>query len=174
MYRPFLIMATAYNLLTEADINAILREVVDKFLIPRFDDLGMNASGKWKDSLQTEYDKATSVGKIRGMDYTKFLTIGRNPNADQSEEGLRAFAVWAGNTFIGDWVRDKGISADPIAVAYSIGKNGTTWKQKGGSNLLEVFQEKQTIDFITSRVRAVVTPRVAEQLRRNARSIRIN
>lgn len=160
--------------MTTEEINSILREVVDKFLIPRFDELKMNASGQWKDSLQTEYDQASKIGKIKGMDYTRFLTIGRNPNADQSEEALRAFAVWAGNTFIGDWVRDKGISADPIAVAYSIGKNGTTWRRQGGSNLLEVFQEKETMDFITSRVKAIVTPKVAELLRRNARSIRIN
>lgn len=167
-------MATSLNLLTDQEVNAILREVVDKFLIPRFNELKMNASGQWIDSLRTDFDRSTKIGTIKGMDYTRFLTIGRNPNADQSEEALRAFAVWAGNTFIGDWVRDKGITADPIAVAYSIGKNGTTWKRRGGSNLLEVFQEQKTIDFIRSKIKGIVTPKVAEHLRRQFRNLRNN
>jgi hypothetical protein len=160
-------MAETHILLTSDEINAILREVIDKFLIPRFNQLGMKASGKWIDSLQTEYD-GKRVGKIKGQFYTQFLTRGRNKNRDQSPEALRRWAVWAGNTFIKQWCLDKGITADPIAVAYSIAKNGTSWLRQGGSDLLEVLEEPETLDFIRSKIRTALQPKIANQMRRTA------
>lgn len=160
-------MAKKYYLLTDQEIVSIIREVVDQILIPRFYELKMNASGKWVDSLAVTYD-GNGTAKIRGQYYSYWLAKGRNPNANQDPEVLRRWAVWAGNTFIKQWVQDKGIAADPIAVAYSIARKGTSWKRSNGSDLLEVLTYPKTIEFIQQRIKSVVRPKVAEALRRNA------
>ena len=155
-----------FKFLTDEDVAAVLQGVIDEFLIPKFKELNMNASGKWIASLETER-RATNEGVIRGVDYSYWLAKGRNPNQKQSPEALRAWAVWAGNTFIKDWVRNKGISANPIAVAMSIAKKGTTWKRKGGSDLLEVLESPEVQRYVAERFKMIITPRVAEEMRRN-------
>lgn len=160
----------AHDYFTEAEILMILEEVVDNFLLPRFNELKMEASGEWRQSIEVVYDGADR-GRIRGRFYSYWLAHGRAGNRDQSPEALRRWAVWAGKSFIADWVRDKGIAADPIAVAYSIAQRGTTWKKRGGSNLLEVLEEPQTIAYIQKRMRAIVAPKIADELRRSAAEI---
>ena len=155
-----------FKFLTDEDVAAVLQGVIDEFLIPKFKELNMNASGKWIASLETER-RSKNEGVIRGIDYSYYLVNGRGANQDQSPEGLRAWAVWAGNTFIKDWVRNKGISANPIAVAMSIAKKGTTWKRKGGSDLLEVLESPEVQRYVAERFKMIITPRVAEEMRRN-------
>ena len=155
-----------FKFLTDEDVAAVLQGVIDEFLIPKFKELNMNASGKWIASLETER-RATNVGVIRGIDYSYYLVNGRGANTDQSLEGLRKWAVWAGNTFIKDWVQAKGLTANPIAVAMSIAKKGTTWKRKGGSDLLEVLESPEVQKYVAERFKMIITPRVAEEMRRN-------
>ena len=155
-----------FKFLTDEDVAAVLQGVIDEFLIPKFKELNMNASGKWIASLGTER-RSNKEGVIRGIDYSYWLSKGRNPNSDQSPEALRAWAVWAGNTFIKDWVRNKGLAADPIAVAYNIAKKGTSWKRKGGSDLLEVLESPEVQKYVAERFKMIITPRVAAELRRN-------
>lgn len=155
-----------FKFLTDEDVAAVLQGVIDEFLIPKFKELNMNASGKWIASLETER-RAPNVGVIRGIDYSYYLVNGRGANQDQSPEGLRAWAVWAGNTFIKDWVQAKGLTANPIAVAMSIAKKGTTWKRKGGSDLLEVLESPEVQRYVAERFRMIITPRVAEEMMRN-------
>lgn len=155
-----------FNFLTDEDVAAVLQGVIDEFLIPKFKELNMNASGKWIKSLETER-RGPNEGVIRGIDYSYYLVKGRGANNDQSPEGLRKWAVWAGNTFIKDWVRNKGITADPIAVAMSIAKKGTSWKRKGGSDLLEVLESPEVQRYVAERFRMIITSRVATELRRN-------
>lgn len=155
------------SFLTSEDITAVIEGVVDNFLIPRFMELNMNASGEWVKSLEVEI-RGTNEAVIRGRDYTYFLTRGRGPNQNQDPAALRRWAVWAGNTFIKEWVQDKGLSANPIAVAMGIAKKGTTWKRKGGSDLLEVLTEPDTLRYIEERLRQIVQPRIVEELQRNA------
>ena len=155
-----------FKFLTDEDVAAVLQGVIDGFLIPKFKELNMNASGKWIASLETER-RGINTGVIRGIDYTYWLVNGRNANKDQSPEALRKWAVWAGNTFIKDWVQAKGLTANPIAVAMSIAKKGTTWKRKGGSDLLEVLETPEVQRYVAERIRGIITPRVAEEMRRN-------
>jgi hypothetical protein len=153
---------------TDAEIISVMIDVIDKFLVPRYKELGMKASGEWEQTLGADRTGMNSA-VIKGRFYTEFLTKGRGQNRDQSPEGLRRWAVWAGSTFIKDWVQAKGLAANPIAVAYNIAKNGTSWKRKGGSDLLEVLTEPETINFVNQKLAALARPRIAEQLRRNAR-----
>lgn len=157
---------TDYQYITDEDVAAVLQGVIDEFLIPKFQELNMNASGEWVASLETERRSPTE-GVIRGRDYSYWLAKGRGANQEQSPEGLRRWAVWAGKTFIADWVRNKGLAADPIAVAMSIAKKGTSWKRKGGSDLLEVLESPEVQKYVAERFKRIITPRVAEELRRN-------
>lgn len=156
-----------YKLLTNQDLLTVIEGVVDEFLIPRFMELNMDASGEWLKSLEV-IASGDREAVIRGRDYSYYLVRGRGPNQNQDPAALRRWAVWAGNTFIKEWVRDKGISADPIAVAMSIAKKGTSWKRKGGSNLLEVLIEPQTLKYIEDRLKTIVQPRIIDELQRNA------
>jgi len=132
--------------LSNERIKEVLDQVTEKYLIPKFYELNMNASGRWVATLGT--DAANNVGHITGMDYTKYLVEGRPPNEDQDPKKLRAWAYYYGTTVIADWAKSKGITADPIAIAYNIAKKGTTWKAKGGSDLLEVLQSPEVRSFI--------------------------
>jgi len=157
-----------YDFWTEAEVITVMFGVIDKFLIPRFHELKMRASGDWEQSLAAE---RTGINQavIKGQFYSEFLAKGRNQNRDQSPEAIRRWAVWAGSTFIKDWVQDKGIAANPIAIAYGIARKGTSWKRQGGSNLLEVLTEPETVAYVQKELGVFAKPRIAEALRRNAR-----
>lgn len=111
-----------------------IKETIQKFLdsklkidlIESYEKNNRKASGTWGRTLTeyiTESENKINFG-IKGEYYTYWMQNGRNPNKDQSPEGLLKFARWAGSTFIKQWIIDKGISANPFAVAYSIAKNG--------------------------------------------------
>lgn len=159
-----------FNFWTDQEVLDVTQEVVDRWLLPKFRDLNMRASGEWEASLEV---KRTGINEsaIFGRPYTEFLTKGRSPNANQDPQALRRWAVWAGSTFIKKWVQDKGLDLDPIGVAYNIAKHGTTWKHKGGSDLLEVLQSPEVLDFIRAKLATIASTRIAEQMRRDAQNI---
>lgn len=103
-------------------------EGIRRDLIANYDRLGLRASGQWERSLKsfvTEDGSKISAGMF-GQDYTYWIENGRRKNQDQTDEGLKAWVGWAGSTFIDKWVHDKGISANPYAVAWKIAKKGWT------------------------------------------------
>ncbi len=131
---------------TEQEMELILKDAIDALFIPHFMALGMNASGQWKNNVEARGNT------IWGMDYTEYLANGRSPNSNQSPEALKAWVGWAGSTIIAQWVKDKGLNLNPYAVAQNIARKGTTWKQKGGSDLLEFLNSKPFLDFIQNRI----------------------
>lgn len=145
-------------------IIEVLEKVVDRYLIPKFNELNMKASGEWLASLSVEADK--NAGVIKGKDYTQYLVQGRPPNSDQSPEALRAWAVYYGKTVIADWARAKGVTIDPIAIAYKIARDGTTWHEKGGSDLLEVLQSAEVKAFIEREMSAYMATQVGLSIKR--------
>lgn len=145
-------------ILSKESIEKVLQEIVDKFLIPKFKDLGMNASGRWIDSLEVEFD---GNGYIKGEDYTKYLVEGRPPN-NMSELEMRNWAVYYGRTVIKDWADSKGITIDPIAIAYKIAREGTNY-YPNGTDLLEVLQSKEVTDYFNERVTGLMIVNVQAQ-----------
>ena len=128
-------MATT-DYISDTDVERILRELIDLFLIPRFEALGMNATGQWKDNLEVRGNS------IYGRDYTNQLVYGRAPGK---------FAPIAP---LIKWVEVKlGLTGrQGVGVAYAINhklKNeGSNYYQQGGTTLLEVLNEKPTLDYI--------------------------
>lgn len=145
--------------ITDEEIEAIVRNIINIFLIPKFRELGMPASGEWEDNVEARRNE------IWGTQYTKYLVEGRPPNTDQSPEGLRKFVGWAGSTFIKEWVRDKGIPDNPYAVAYKIAREGTKYYPQG-TDLLEVLSTQPVFDYINEQLGKIVILRVQQQFQR--------
>lgn len=93
-------------------------------LIKSYSSKGLRASGKFERSLETffkEKDNGFSFG-ILGANYADIMQNGRMPN--KNKDSLKKFVGWAGSTFLADWVKDKGLSISPFAVAWKIAREG--------------------------------------------------
>ena len=95
-------------------------------VITQYNALGLKASGKFEKELVDVVEVKPSGLRLAllGVQYTGVLVSGRDKNKDQSKEGLRKFVGYAGNTFLKQWVNDKGLSISPFAVAYKIARKG--------------------------------------------------
>ena len=144
--------------LSKESIEKILQEIVDKFLIPKFNELGMNASGQWLDSLSVDFDGKN--GNIKGQDYTEYLARGR--------EGGTLPPINA----IEQWVNVKlGLSGQEArnmawAVAKKIEREGTNY-YPNGTDLLEVLQSNQVIEYFNLRVSDIMVTQVQLQFERD-------
>ncbi|MBE4949916.1 hypothetical protein [Chryseobacterium culicis] len=154
-------MMVSTEFITLEEITSVMEEVIERFLIPRFNELGMNASGDWIKSVGPAAEPGKGI--IMGLDYTKYLTKGREPGKRPPVSALEK------------WVKSKfglsGRQAESMAwaVAKNIEKSGTTWYEKGGSDLLEVLEEQQTINWIMMKLGEKAIPRIQEELLRQMR-----
>lgn len=143
---------------SKESIEKVLQEIVDKFLIPKFKELGMNASGRWIDSLEVEFDGKN--GYIKGEDYTQYLAQGR--------EGGTLPPINA----IEQWVNIKlGLSGQEArnmawAVAKKIQREGTDY-YPNGTDLLEILQSKEVIDYFNFRVGEIEIEMIRIEFERN-------
>lgn len=115
----------------------------------------IKASGKWGKSLQKKVTE--SNGKINvvieGEKYTGVFVYGRKKNKNDSQEQIRNFAFWAGDSFIKQWVKDKGLNLNPIAVAYNIARNGIEVPNNFGNNgkvISDVINDKSIKELVDS------------------------
>lgn len=137
-----------------------MEEVVEKFLIPRFNELGMNATGDWLKAVGGE--AVPGKGLIMGLDYTEQLTKGQEP----ATVPLPDLKRWAKAKFR---LNDAAAGAVAHRVQRKIQERGTTWYEKGGSDLLEVLEEQDTLNFVNMKLGQYATPRIQEQLLRQLR-----
>lgn len=142
------------------ELEAILQKVIDNFLIPRFHELEMNATGEWLASLEIEI--GNDDGKIRGRDYSEQLAQGRRPG---KAPPIRQLERWV-NAKLG--ISEPEATSIAFAISKKIAKEGTTWYKKGGTDLIEVLSEPKTIQFMQEELIAIAQVRVAENLQRNA------
>ena len=86
----------------------------------------IKASGKFADELEVSVKQQGSKikGEITGARHTEQIVKGRRPNRKQDDESLRRFVGYAGSTFLSQWVKDKGLSINPYAIAYKIAREG--------------------------------------------------
>lgn len=143
-----------------SDIEQVLREVVNNFLIPKFKDLGMNATGDWLNAVDVEvgYD----YGVILGMDYSEDLAKGREPGRLPPINAIKRWVMAKFGTTGPDAERHA------WAVATNIARSGTTWYQRGGSDLIEVLEREDVKDYIRERMSGILRVTIAENLIRNA------
>lgn len=138
----------------------MIKELVDTWdkgvksdLVANYNRLGLRASGKWEQELESQISVSeTNINiKYLGAKYTEQLQLGRKPNINQDPSKLHAWVGWAGSTFLKDWVKDKGLSINPFAVAYKIAREGIKVPNaynKGGlvSNVITKSKIQELVD----------------------------
>jgi hypothetical protein len=149
--------------ITESEIINIIQKVVNDVLIRRFTELGMNATGQWLDSL--EVVAKGSDGIIRGQSYTEFLAKGRPAG---SLPPIAPLTKWVTAKF---GVGGKQATSIAWAVAKKIQREGTTWHQKGGTDLLEILSELKTLEIINNEIQQKVTASITKELQRQINEI---
>lgn len=136
-----------------------MQAVIDRWLLPRFNELGMNATGEWKENVKPLAE--TNKGIIAGRKYTEQLVYGGNPGSMPPIEPL---IKWAQAKFGVDYNTAKGIA---WGTAKKIQNEGTTWYQKGGSDLLEVLEQPEVIEFVNSQIGEYLQAEVQLQIIRD-------
>ncbi|BAP30133.1 uncharacterized protein CHSO_1096 [Chryseobacterium sp. StRB126] len=146
---------TTLEVITVEEIKSVMNEVVEKFLIPRFNKLNMNATGDWLAAVGGEAEP--NRGIIMGLDYTEKLVHGQEPTTVPIPDLKR----WAKAKFK---LSDAAAAVAAVRVQKKIEAVGTTWYEQGGSNLLEVLEEQDTINFVNMKLGQIATPRIKEHL----------
>lgn len=146
-------------IIPEHIIQETMQEVIDRWLIPKFDELGMNATGEWRENVEVK--TGDNRGEIWARKYSEQLALGRKPGK------LPPIAP------IERWVNAKlGISGTQgrsvaFAVANKIAQEGTTWYQKGGSDLIEVLNSQEVVNYVNSRIGKYLQTEVELQIVRD-------
>ena len=140
------------------DKQTIEKYVTDteQSLIGNYKRMGLKASGLWERELEGKSTERPNGWRITflGTKYTEQLIYGRRPNKDQSKKAIRAFVGWAGNTFLADWVKDKGLIANPFAVAYKIATKGIEVPSRFNTgDLLSAVFNTENLDGLLSSLR---------------------
>lgn len=123
-------------------------EQVNKDLIAKHRELGMEASGRWGKELevQAKQSGAHFIGTVRGADYTGALQFGRKPGGFPPINRIE------------QWIEDKRITSDiPVRslaflIARKISREGTRYFKQGGTDLVDSVLTPQRIDDIVSKV----------------------
>ena len=143
------------ELLSDFQKEEILNDVIKDILVPHFLAKGMNATGNWVEKVEAVVDV------IRGPKYTEQLVWGRSPGKFAPIEPLKQ---WAMAKFGLD-------EREALGMAYGVSNNlkkfGSSWYRQGGTDLLEILQAQETIDYIIERTRSFIVQQVTLELRRS-------
>jgi hypothetical protein len=134
----------------QEQIEKIIYEIITLFLIPKFRELGMHASGEWESNIEARGNQ------IWGRAYTEQLVNGREPGSMPPVEAIQRWALAKfGNGDINvAW-----------AIATKIKNEGTSW-YPNGSDLLEVLESKEVVDFISDKLKDIVILQITTQFKR--------
>jgi len=124
-------------------ITQTMHGVIDLFLKPKFISLGMNATGKWLNSLEPK--AINGNGEIWGMDYTYWLVNGRKPG---KMPPVQALIPWVNAKFGIGGNEAKSIA---WAVAVKIKNEGTDY-YPDGTDLLEVLNSQECRKYVETQL----------------------
>lgn len=155
-------MAAIYLSIDETE--EILNKVIEYFVLPRFEELGMRATGEWEQNLSSEAT-GLNTGSIMGRQYTEQLTKGLGPGTKVSIPALKR---WAMAKFS---LSEEDATPVAFAVREKIFQKGTTWHEEGGSNLMEILEEPRTLQFIQEEIGGKFQLKIQQELIRNAEEI---
>ncbi len=137
-------------------------------LIANYNRLGLKASGRWEKSLEqfeTKSDSTLKIG-IKANDYSEYMENGRRANKKQDADSLRKWVGWAGSTFLAQWVKDKGLSISPFAVAWKIAKEGVKVPNKhNAGGLVSDVVTSEKIDQLSKDLTAQFVESFKSELR---------
>ena len=146
-------------LIPDAKFEEILSEVIRLYLIPKHNELGMKATGEWINSLEV------NGNTIRGRKYTEQLVYGRKPG---NAPPIAPLENWVKAKF---GITGKDATSFAFAISKKIAKEGTTWHQKGGSDLLEVLETQEVLNYINSKIARYFQTEITLQIQRQLREL---
>ena len=134
----------------DEEIQRIITNVIDLFLIPKIRELGMPATGEWEENIHARGNE------IWGRAYTEQLVKGREPGTMPPVEAIQRWALAKfGNGDINvAW-----------AIATKIKNEGTNW-YPNGSDLLEVLESQEVADYIGNELSRIIIATVTTQFKR--------
>lgn len=133
--------------LSEEEIETIIRGVIDLFLIPKFRELGMPATGEWEDNIEARGNE------IWGTPYTQQLVEGRPPGTMPPVEAIQRWATAKLGT------SDLSVA---WAIATKIKNEGTTWYPEG-SDLLDILSAREVAEYISKKVGGLMVIKITQQ-----------
>lgn len=139
-------------------VERVLNEVVERFLKPKFIELGMNASGDWLNALEVRGNE------IWGMDYTNYLVNGRSGG---TRPPISPLIRWVGYKF---GISGQEAISTAYAVATKIEREGTNY-YPNGTDLMEVLESREVQEFVVSELSQYVIKEVNQTFVRQARQI---
>jgi hypothetical protein len=143
--------------LSNEEIIRIMQGVIDNFLKPKFISLGMNATGSWLESLEARANEGN--GEIWGNDYTFYLVNGRKPG---KAPPVSALVPWVQAKLGIGGKQGVGIA---FAISKKIAKEGTSY-YPNGTDLLEVLESKEVIEYIYQEIGVSFNIQIEKQLKR--------
>lgn len=146
----------------EEVILKALNKAID-VLIRKYDELGMRATGDWAQGLEAR--PGHNGGEIWGLPYTEQLVQGRAPG---NRPPIAPLERWVQAKF---GMSGRQATSMAFAVANKIAKEGTTWHQQGGSDLLEVLDDQEVVDTFYSAIGSYLTIQVTEELTRTLKEL---
>ena len=128
------------EVISDAEIKRILTNVIERFLIPKFYTLGLEASGNWRAQLEVR------KSSIFGTKYTEQLVYGRQPGTFAPIQPLKEWAK------IKLGLDDRQALGAAFAISKTLKEKGSLIYQNGGSDLLEVLNSNQVLDYINTEI----------------------
>lgn len=148
--------------LREEEAGRIAQQVIDRFLIPKFEQLGMEATGEWRANLGYEIDMGADGATInfRGRKYTEQLVNGAPPG---TKTNVNHLTVWVQAKLHIGYPQSVSVAH---AVKEKIEQEGTEYYKQGGTDLLEVLQSDEVARFVRDRVNILILPRITLDIQR--------
>lgn len=137
----------------------ILKDVIRLYLIPKHEALGQKATGNWINKLEVQGNV------IRGEKYTEQLVYGRKPG---KRPPITPIENWVNAKF---GITGKQATSFAFAIANKIANEGTTWYQKGGSDLLEVLETPEVQNFINQKLGRYLENELTLQIQRELNNL---
>ena len=134
--------------------EVIITEIINLYLIPKFEELGMEATGEWRENIHSK------GSELWGRDYTKYLVEGRPPSSKLPP--ISRLEEWVRAKF--GYTDPKQIRSVAFAVAYKIKEEGTNY-YPDGTDLMEILESNQVTEYINMRLKELLVPLQGEKFR---------
>ena len=128
------------EVISDAEIKRILTNVIERFLIPKFYSLGLEASGNWRAQLEVR------KSSIFGTKYTEQLVYGRQPGTFAPIQPLKEWAK------IKLGLDERQALGAAFAISNTLKEKGSKIYQNGGTDLLEVLNSRQVLEYINTEI----------------------
>jgi|SRR5699024_4345251 len=143
-------------LITQQQIENVMNQVVERFMIPYFKDKGMNASGNWLNETHGEAE-SDNKGLIVGPDYTYYLAHGRKGGTMPPHSAMLRYVQvkWG----LGGQEAENAA----WALAMKIKQEGTRYYPQG-TDILKLLKSDEVVEYVQERFKEIIRVRTQEEL----------